>query len=259
MPVRQPDLREPLILVIGRLGGAATKRRTLDELEKLIGDRLDAADWLLVGDKKKNEASWQNKVAWERDKLVEEGLFTYVKKNEWRLSPDGIEIYQRLEEHAARGDATAPESGLSPVIDFKPKDASDYIARTQLRVLIKSRSHEDLVTRFATWAGAVGFVASSPHPQDLVLRKSGSAWLVEAKVLYDGDASAATRAALAQLLDYRYFLHADDPNLRLVALFSEDVGAAFRSFLARHGIETVWPASGKWHSGHPVSETILRK
>ena len=79
---------------------------------------------------------------------------------------------------------------------FSPKSDSDYVAELRACVMVKSRSHEKLVRDFGEWARTHGFLPSTPHPCDLVLSAHGREWLVEAKVIYDGDAAGAARAAI---------------------------------------------------------------
>jgi hypothetical protein len=74
---------------------------------------------------------------------------------------------------------------------------------------------------------------------------NGSEWLVEAKVLYRGNATEAVRAALGQLFTYRFFLYADDQP-RLVALFAEPIGEAYVTLLDSLGVASVWKAAGRW-------------
>lgn len=106
---------------------------------------------------------------------------------------------------------------------------------------MKKRTHEALIADFGTWCIARGFEAD----RDLVLRREGTEWLVEAKVVYLGNATDAVRAALAQLLMYSYFLGGTPPP-RLLALFSESVGDAFVSFLESHAVASVWAADEGW-------------
>jgi hypothetical protein len=72
-----------------------------------------------------------------------------------------------------------------PLRDFRPKNGEDYTAHLTGRVLTKTRRHERLIEQYGTWAAARGFLPSTKeHPKDLVLRRNGLEWLVEAKVLY---------------------------------------------------------------------------
>jgi hypothetical protein len=133
-----------------------------------------------------------------------------------------------------------------PLLHFRPKDASDYRAVLSGRELIKSRRHERLVADFARACAARGFSASNEHPQDLVLRKGGVTYLVEAKMVYRGNATEAVRAAIGQLLSYSYFLYDHDNPPVKVALFSEPVGDGYVAFLEANRIAAVWWERGSW-------------
>lgn len=114
------------------------------------------------------------------------------------------------------------------------------------RELVKSRRHEQLVTDFALKCAAVGYHVSSDHPTDLVLRKGPEVILVEAKVIYRGNATEAVRAAVGQLFSYAYFLFNVPRPLTKIALFSEPIGDAYVEFLASLNIGTVWHQDGDW-------------
>lgn len=133
-----------------------------------------------------------------------------------------------------------------PLRDFKPKSSENYMAYLQGRVLTKTRRHERLIEQYGMWAAARGFAPSTKeHPKDLVLRRNGLEWLVEAKVLYQGNATDAVRAALGQLYAYRHFL-SQGVDLHLVALFSEPIGDGYVAFLEACGIATVWKDAQGW-------------
>jgi hypothetical protein len=166
---------------------------------------------------------------------------------------DAIEAKRRLAITALVTTTEATVSQLEGARDdllahFRPKDDSDYVARLQGRKLIKSRRHERLIAEYGRWAASQGFAAStSEHPRDLVLRRNGAEWLVEAKVLYRGNATEAVRAALGQLFTYRHFLW-EPPTASpyLVALFSEPIGDAYVSFLDDLGVAVVWKETEGW-------------
>jgi hypothetical protein len=139
----------------------------------------------------------------------------------------------------------APEDAVSAE-RFKPKSGADYVAEIERRSLTKSRRHEVLVREYGEWALAHGFSATTPHPRDLVLRAGGVEWLVEAKVVYAGDATAAVRAAIGQLLTYRYFFYPSSAPVLLLALFTESVGEAYVECLDRLAIAVVWREGGSW-------------
>jgi hypothetical protein len=137
--------------------------------------------------------------------------------------------------------------GDDPLRYFKPKDESDYLAILSGRVLIKTRRHERLVRQYGTWLSEEGFtVSTQTHPRDLVAWRDNREWLIEAKILYLGNATEAVRAALGQLYAYRHFLYPPDHSPDLVALFSEAVGPGFVSFLETVGVASVWHEGGAW-------------
>jgi hypothetical protein len=168
------------------------------------------------------------------------------------LYQEAVEVKRQLALRGAtsstRAAAAQQESARTdPLAYFRPKDDSDYVTRLQGRELVKSRRHERLIREYGEWAESRGFLPStSEHPKDLVLRREDNEWLVEAKVLYRGNATSAVRAALGQLFQYRHFLCRDDSPPRLVALFAEPVGDAYVGFLEGMGIATVWKEDGIW-------------
>jgi hypothetical protein len=80
----------------------------------------------------------------------------------------------------------------------------------------------------------------------MVVWREGVEWIVEAKVLYLGNAMNATRSALGQLYTYRHFLYGDQDGPGLLALFSESIGDALMSFLETVGVSSVWYDAGEW-------------
>ncbi|HXS23264.1 MAG TPA: hypothetical protein VN719_03480, partial [Gemmatimonadales bacterium] len=136
---------------------------------------------------------------------------------------------------------------------FSPKSDSDYVTEVHARVMVKSRSHERLVRDFGEWARTRGFLPSTPHPRDLVLSAPGREWLVKAKVIYHGDAAGAARAAIGQLLDYRYFLYVlpGFPDPALLALFSEPIGKQYAGLLESLSIVAVWRDEDTWGGSLP--------
>jgi MrcB-like, N-terminal domain len=115
-----------------------------------------------------------------------------------------------------------------PLVEFKPKDDSDYIARLAGRRLLKTRRHETLVADFGRYVQKLGLKpATNVHPRDMTITGGEQEWQVEAKVIYQGNATSAVREAIGQLLTYRHFLYADAAPPRLLALFSEPIGGAY--------------------------------
>jgi hypothetical protein len=134
-----------------------------------------------------------------------------------------------------------------PLANFKPKSHEDYLAHIVGRTMKKTRRHEALIRAYGTWVASRSFtVSTTEHPKDLVLRQGVEEWLIEAKVLYHGNATHAVRAALGQLFTYRYELYDGKPPPRLVALFTESVGDRYVAFLNTCGIDSVWWDEAKW-------------
>ena len=67
---------------------------------------------------------------------------------------------------------------------------------------------------------------------------------MEAKVLYDGNATSAVRESVGQLFSYAHFLYETRPAL--VALFSESIGDAYVDFLESLRIQTIWRTESGW-------------
>jgi hypothetical protein len=100
--------------------------------------------------------------------------------------------------HTSSSIQTTP--GSDPLRFFKPRNDSDYVATLAGRTLIKSRRHERLLHEYGVWLTARGFsVANNTHPRDMTATRSGTEWLIEAKVVYMGNATEAVRSALGQL------------------------------------------------------------
>jgi hypothetical protein len=155
-----------------------------------------------------------------------------------RVYQDAIPLKRRI-----RSTSEEPSAGVEDLLArFTPKSDSEYAVRLRGGDLVKSRRHERLVAEYGRWVAQAGFAPSTQeHPCDLVLRRAGAEWLVEAKVLDRGNATDATRAAIGQLLMYRHFLWLPTgPPPHMVALFSEPIGAAYESFLEGLGIAVVW-------------------
>lgn len=148
--------------------------------------------------------------------------------------------------------------GDDPLLNFRPKDDSDYLANLVGRQLVKTRRHERLVAEYAKDRATHGFDALTRHPRDLELvhPPTGQTFLIEAKVVYRGNATEAVRAAVGQLLTYSHFLY-DGTKPHLVALFSEPVGSAYAAFLHEHGIAAVWWEDGEWRGSSLAQQQQL--
>jgi hypothetical protein len=235
------QLQQWLILALGQMDGSASRAEVLARIEAIFGlyftpDDLDSPP------SRPFETKWRNRVSWQRDRMVKDGLLLPFEGygTPWRLSDDGRREYEALRHESSLDD---------PLVNFRPKDSSDYIAHVEGRALVKRRSHEALIADFGAWCASLGFeVDTTVHPRDLVLRRPGEEWLVEAKILYVGNATGAVRAALAQVFMYRFFLY-QKRRPRLLALFSEPVGDAYVAFLDSHDVASVWRAGDdRWRA-----------
>jgi hypothetical protein len=167
----------------------------------------------------------------------------------FRLYDAAIAIREYLRQ--VKPDATVPSgvASIRPPLDitwhFTPKDDSEYVARINGIVLQKSRRHETILRKFTDAITKRGFrVSNTVHPRDLLIERNGRRWLVEAKVIYNGDAVQAVRSATGQLLWYRHVYH--DEEVALMALFSEPIGDLSVQFLETIGIGVVWHSEGGW-------------
>ena len=142
---------------------------------------------------------------------------------------------------------TPDDEGTDLLRNFKPKSDADYVSRLVGRKLTKTRRHERLVAQYGVWVSGQGVAPSTTeHPKDLVLRKGTHEWLVEAKVVRNGNATQAVREAIGQLFTYRHLLYDSPADVNLVALFSETVGDVYVDLLEMLGIGAVWFEDGLW-------------
>ncbi|MET9852785.1 DUF3578 domain-containing protein [Streptomyces sp. NPDC006450] len=145
--------------------------------------------------------------------------------------------------------------GVVAAVGFKPGNSDAYVANIAAHQQVKGRKHELLIEQFVTYIKGRHYTATNLriHPKDLTLQLEEVAaadapeWLVEAKVLRNGNAAAAVREAVGQLREYSYFLYRgkglDAP--RLIGLFSEDIGA-YASYLEDQNIAAIWQTSDGW-------------
>lgn len=137
-----------------------------------------------------------------------------------------------------------PDENYLP--QFKPKNSSDYVTTVTGHVQTKSRRHEGLLADYGRAVAKAGFTpATNVHPRDLTLVKDGLHWLVEVKVVYNGNATDAVRAVVGQLLQYQHFLYGDEKPL-LTGVFTEPIGEAYVELLEQLGIRSIWRAGGRW-------------
>ncbi|MET8956741.1 DUF3578 domain-containing protein [Streptomyces sp. NPDC004533] len=148
-----------------------------------------------------------------------------------------------------------------PLLHFAPKSDSEYVQRITGRVIKKSRKHETLVRRYGDFLERAGFDAgTNVHPRDIVSRKNGEEWLIEAKVVRRGNVSHSVREAIGQLATYAFLLYQADKQPRRMALFSEAIGDVYVRLLAHQGIASVWPTEDGWvGSREAVSAGLAEK
>ncbi|MET7714681.1 DUF3578 domain-containing protein [Streptomyces sp. NPDC005407] len=144
---------------------------------------------------------------------------------------------------------------------FAPKSDDEYIQKITDRVLKKSRKHETLVKRYGTFLAEAGFTAgTNVHPRDLVARRDGDDWLIEAKVVRRGNVSHAVREAIGQLATYAFLLYPADAQPLRMALFNEAIGDVYVRLLNHQGIASVWPTEDGWAgSSRAVSAGLAPK
>lgn len=135
----------------------------------------------------------------------------------------------------------------SPLLHFAPKSDSEYVQRITGHVAKRSRRHVTLVQRYGDFLKRGGFDAgANVHPRDIVVRSDGEEWLVEAKVVRQGNVSHAVREAIGQLATYAFLLYDLDKQPLRMALFSEAIGDVYVRLLAHQGIASVWPTEHGW-------------
>jgi hypothetical protein len=142
------------------------------------------------------------------------------------------------------------------LLHFAPKSDSEYVQRITGRVIQKSRKHETLVRRYGDFLKRAGFDAgTNRHPRDIVARKGGEEWLIEAKVVRRGNVSHAVREAIGRLATYAFLLYRADEQPRRMALFSEAIGDVYVRLLSHQGIASVWPTEDGW-AGSPEAVAV---
>ncbi|MZF57265.1 hypothetical protein GTX53_26110 [Streptomyces sp. SID5594] len=247
-------LRKWLLGAVLDLGGAAPRSEVQQRFLELYGARLTAQDREPRVGRPGGEAAWKNNLDSLYDVLKKQGLMEPSRRGgAWTLSDSGR---ARAEQPLKPSHGPVEEESL--LQDFKPGDSSDYVARLQGRVLKKSRKHESLLDTYGRAVSVNGWRLSTlVRPRDLELVRGDQVWLAEVKMVYKGNATQASRAALAQLLEYRHFYYEASTPPGLLAVFSEPIGLALVSFLDTCGIATVWRADGSWHAGDRAREAGL--
>lgn len=192
------------------------------------------------------------------------------------LLPLVIAVREELLRHSP-GSTTqavprAPASDASMLEHFKPKSTDDYhVWLKEAKKVSRSRRHEKIVNDYGAWAESeLGWTASTPHPVDLRLRQGekqregADAWrhavMVEVKVVYRGNATAAVREVIGQLRTYPHVVVPEvvRATLRYAGVFSESIGDLWLKVLEEDlGIATVWWENGAWHGGAMARELGL--
>ncbi|MFF5567273.1 MrcB family domain-containing protein [Streptomyces sp. NPDC012623] len=138
---------------------------------------------------------------------------------------------------------------------FSPKDSSEYLANITARQQVKKRNHELLIKSFGLHVASLGFtpITKSMHPRDVVLKRpngiseAGEEWLVEAKIIRNGNSTEAVRGAVGQLYEYSHFWYREKnlPKPHLVGLFNENIGV-YADYLEHQGIGSIWQDGEGW-------------
>ncbi|NJA60023.1 MrcB family domain-containing protein [Streptomyces sp. NEAU-H3] len=195
--------------------------------------------------------------------LIEAALMFYQVAGEEQHGRQISALNELLDEERAKVEASQLEWQLAsfededPLAHFHPKDDTAYHVKLAESSQLRNRYHEALIAKFGQYIFERGFipVTDGVHPRDIVLRKAGlrhsrdPEFLVEAKFVKDGKATRAVREAVAQLLEYRYFLYRTEGvhEPYLLALFSENVGEAFDPYIEDLGFGAVWAdGRGGW-------------
>lgn len=243
-----PRLRSWLLLALEDLGGKGPRPAVHGRVEKLYGHqftREDRAARIVSGVPR--EPAWRNNLDSLYDRMKKTGhLETVARGGPWTLARAGKLEVLALAPAAAVPPAPIDEQTL--LANFKPGDSSDYLAHLRGRVLVKSRSHEDVLDAYGRAVAKLGWIPTTAvHPRDLeVQRGQDEVGLIEVKVVYNGNAAHAVREAVGQLLEYSHFHYPSGVNPIKVAVFSEGVGEAFVDYLQMLGIATVWRDGTAW-------------
>lgn len=159
-----------------------------------------------------------------------------------------IRRYLSITQHNKIHTREAPQrSPHAPLAHFAPKDDRDYEHTIKSQRITKSRKHETLIRQYGETLIRKGLtVATNVHPRDMTLYTNDDHWLLEAKIVRQGNASEAVREAIGQLIEYSHFLYPEDDKPRKVALFNETIGDAFVEMLEINGIAAVWGSPKGW-------------
>ncbi len=153
-----------------------------------------------------------------------------------------------------------------PLDRFHPKDSSEYYVHVTGGRRPRRRLHEDLIQDFGHHAVTCGYtpITDGVHPRDLILCRREvsreSTWLVEAKVVRNGNPTAAVREAVGQLFEYSYLIYRKrgEPKPHLLALFTEGIGV-YEEYLEDHGVASVWQDEGEWRGSETATSWGLAR
>jgi hypothetical protein len=145
------------------------------------------------------------------------------------------------------------------VPEFKPKDASDYLAHIGAPTQRRTRKQEALIREFGEEQRRARRVpVTNVHPRDLVINDGDQEWLVEAKTV-GLNAEIAVCEAIGQLLAYRHFYYRarSEADPRLLALFNAPIGSAFEDLLRSLSIEFISLGSPEAGTAHQPPQSCL--
>lgn len=253
-----PRLRAWLLLALEDLGGSGQRPAVHGRVEQLFGGSFtheDRAARVVSGVPR--EPAWRNNLDSLYDRMKKSGhLQTVPRGGPWTLARSGEQELLALTPPGTSARVPVAEADL--LRDFKPSDSTDYLSHVRGQVLVKSRSHEDVLMSYGSTIVRHGWApTTSVHPRDLELHRGDDVCLGEVKVVYKGNATHAVREAVAQLLEYRHFHYPGGVSPVLLAIFSEAIGDAFVDYLGVLGIASVWREGLSWRGSQQATWLAL--
>lgn len=250
-------LRSWLLLALEDLGGSGPRQAVHSKVEQLFGDQFTSDDIApRVG--RRGEAAWRNNLDSLYDRMKKSGhLETVAARQPWTLAQPGSQEVLALAPVTTSAPPPVDEDAL--LANFKPGDPTAYLAHLRGRILLKPRTHEDVLDAYGRGIARRGWAPTTAvHPRDLELQRGNDdVCLAEVKMVYNGNAARAVREAVGQLLEYRHFHYAPDARPVLLAVFSEPVGAAFTAYLQSLGIASVWRDGSAWAGSQKATRLDL--
>lgn len=92
----QADLREGIVLVLGRRAGSARRAEALNLLAVLLGGSLTDEDREPVRSRQFEE-KWRNRASYERAQMIREDLLVDRNDGVWELNADGWTLFRVLD------------------------------------------------------------------------------------------------------------------------------------------------------------------